>query len=104
MNQLDRIMELTGRPSGDDLEAISSPFAATMMESCSVTQAKRLADLFPHASRDAADLLVKLLQVCTGYGRSEQYSMLCASGPQNFLILCAQNAQPQHRAHVSPIQ
>ena len=43
MNQLDRIMELTGRPGGSDLDAIGSPFAATMMESCSVTAAKRLA-------------------------------------------------------------
>ncbi|KAF6266005.1 mitogen-activated protein kinase 5 [Scenedesmus sp. NREL 46B-D3] len=62
MNQLDRIMELTGRPCQEDLDAIQSPFAATMMESCSVTQAKRLGDLFPHASRDALDLLSKLLQ------------------------------------------
>jgi hypothetical protein len=37
-----------------------------MMESCSVTQAKRLSDLFPHASKDALDLLSKLLQVCVG--------------------------------------
>ncbi|KAF8059424.1 erkB [Scenedesmus sp. PABB004] len=62
MNQLDRIMELTGRPCQEDLDAIQSPFAATMMESCSVTQAKRLADLFPHASAEALDLLSKLLQ------------------------------------------
>ncbi|WIA15961.1 hypothetical protein OEZ85_012702 [Tetradesmus obliquus] len=62
MNQLDRIMELTGRPCQEDLDAIQSPFAATMMESCSVTHAKRLSDLFPHASRDALDLLSKLLQ------------------------------------------
>jgi hypothetical protein len=37
-----------------------------MMESCSVTQAKRLSDLFPHASKDALDLLSKLMQVCAG--------------------------------------
>lgn len=54
---------LAGRPCQEDLDAIQSPFAATMMESCSVTQAKRLSDLFPHASRDALDLLSKLLQV-----------------------------------------
>lgn len=62
MNQLDRIMELTGRPSQEDLDAIQSPFAGTMMESCSVTQAKPIADMFPHASEDALDLLTKLLQ------------------------------------------
>jgi hypothetical protein len=52
-----------GRPSQEDLDAIGSPFASTMMESCSVTQAKHIADMFPHASEDALDLLVKLLQV-----------------------------------------
>lgn len=33
MNQLERIMTITGRPSAEDIEAIKSPFAATMMES-----------------------------------------------------------------------
>jgi len=33
MNQLDRIIEITGRPSAEDIEAINSPFAATMLES-----------------------------------------------------------------------
>jgi hypothetical protein len=47
----------------EDLDAIQSPFAATMMESCSVTQAKRLSDMFPHASREALDLLSGLLHV-----------------------------------------
>lgn len=50
-------MEFCGRPSPSDVEAIDSPFAATMMESCSVSQARRLQDVFPHASPDAADLL-----------------------------------------------
>jgi hypothetical protein len=63
MNQLDRIMEVTGRPGPEDLEAISSPFAATMMESCSVTHAKKLSELFPGASPEACDLLMKLLHV-----------------------------------------
>ncbi|MEW5317576.1 MAG: hypothetical protein WDW38_008862 [Sanguina aurantia] len=61
MNQLDRIMELTGKPSQEDIEAVDSPFAPTMMESCTVSHAKRLADIFPTASRDALDLLRHLL-------------------------------------------
>ena len=32
MNQLDKIMAVTGRPSADDIDAIKSPFAATMLE------------------------------------------------------------------------
>ncbi len=50
MNQLDRIMELTGRPAQDDLDTITSPFAATMMESCSVTHPKRPSEMFPGAA------------------------------------------------------
>lgn len=57
MNQLDRIMEFTGRPSQEDIDATDSPFASTMMESCTVTQARKLSDMFPMASPEAADLL-----------------------------------------------
>jgi len=57
MNQLDRIMEFTGRPSQEDIDATDSPFASTMMESCTVTQARRLSEMFPMASPEAADLL-----------------------------------------------
>jgi len=62
MNQLDRIIEVTGRPSQDDIEAIDSPFAATMLESLPRTQPTRLQEMFPHASEDALDLLKQLLQ------------------------------------------
>lgn len=50
-------MEFTGRPQPDDVEAIDSPFAGTMMESCTVTHAKSLSALFPNISAEAADLL-----------------------------------------------
>jgi len=62
MNQLDRIIEITGRPSQEDIEAIDSPFAATMLESLPRTQPTRLAEMYPHASEDALDLLKQLLQ------------------------------------------
>merc|ERR1712065_1633 len=55
MNQLDIIIEVTGRPSQDDIEAIDSPFAATMLESLPRTQPTRLQEMFPHASEDALD-------------------------------------------------
>jgi len=41
MNQLDRIMEVTGRPSFDDLQATRSPFAETMLESLPPTKLRR---------------------------------------------------------------
>lgn len=61
MNQLDRIMEFTGRPSAPDLDSVASPFAATMMENCTVQEPKRVTQLFPNISPEAADLLRRLL-------------------------------------------
>ena len=41
MNQLDRIIELTGRPSLDDLRATQSPFAETMLDSLPPSKLRR---------------------------------------------------------------
>eukprot|EP00033_Pygsuia_biforma_P000709 GCRY01000830.1.p1 GENE.GCRY01000830.1~~GCRY01000830.1.p1 ORF type:complete len:397 (+),score=37.48 GCRY01000830.1:203-1393(+) len=62
MNQLDKVIEVTGRPSSEDIAAINSPFASTMLESLPFSKKKSLGDLFPHASADALDLLKCLLQ------------------------------------------
>ena len=61
MNQLDRILEITGRPSAEDIEAIQSPFAATMLESMRAPDTPRLEATFPAASPDALDLMSKLM-------------------------------------------
>lgn len=57
MNQLDRIMEVTGRPTPEDIEAIKSPFAATMLESLPTGRSRPLNEMFPTASVEALDLL-----------------------------------------------
>jgi len=62
MNQLDRIIEITGRPSQEDIEAINSPFSSTMLESLPPSTAKPLSDLFPNASSQALDLLKLTLE------------------------------------------
>lgn len=62
MNQLDRIMEVTGRPTAEDVEAIKSPFAATMLESLPMSRPKPLSDMFPQASVEALDLLRMSMQ------------------------------------------
>lgn len=62
MNQLDRILEVTGRPSADDIDSVQSPFAATMLESMRAPDTPRLDAMFPSASSEALDLLSKLLQ------------------------------------------
>ena len=66
LNQLDRVMEVTGRPSAEDIDAINSPLAQTMLESLPPAKAKRLRDMFPAASDDALDLLKNLLHFNPG--------------------------------------
>jgi len=61
MNQLDRILEITGRPSAEDVESIESPLAATLLNSMKAPATPRLESRFPGASPEALDLLSKLL-------------------------------------------
>ena len=62
LNQLDRVMEVTGRPSAEDIESIKSPLASTMLESLPPTKQKRIRDMFPSAPDEAIDLIRNLLQ------------------------------------------
>lgn len=57
MNQLDRIMQVTGFPSPEDIESMRSPFAATMLESLPKARPKPLGEMFPRATTEALDLL-----------------------------------------------
>lgn len=61
MNQLDKIIELTGRPTAEDIESVQSPFAAMMLESLPPSKGKSLSELYPNAPADALDMLKKLL-------------------------------------------
>jgi mitogen-activated protein kinase 15 len=62
MNQLERVLEVTGKPSGADLSSIHSPFAATMIESLPAMRTKPLAEMFASAPPEALDLMGKCLQ------------------------------------------
>lgn len=62
MNQLDRIIEVTGKPTKEDIESINSPFAATVLEGLPDVVPKALNILFPKSDELALDLLSKLLQ------------------------------------------
>ena len=57
MNQIERIIEVTDMPSKTDIESISSPFAATMLESLPQMTYKSIAQTFPTATPDALDLI-----------------------------------------------
>lgn len=63
MDQLNKIMQVTGRPSQEDIEAMQSPFAATMLESVPPTlNPLPLQRVFRDASPEALDLLRRMLQ------------------------------------------
>jgi len=61
MNQLDRILELTGQPSDEDLESIQSPFALTMLDTLPPVTKRSYKELYPTASPEAIDILQHLL-------------------------------------------
>ena len=62
LNQLDRVMQVTGRPTPEDVESIHSPLASTMLESLPKTKEKNIRSMFPTASDEALDLIRNLLQ------------------------------------------
>lgn len=62
MNQLERILEVTGKPSKADMQAIKSKFTYNMLDGLTLKPQKPLQQLYPAASPDALDLLRKLLQ------------------------------------------
>jgi mitogen-activated protein kinase 15 len=62
MNQIDKILEVLGSPTKEDLDSIESDYAAQMMENLPEHSRKNgLDDLYPNADDDAMDLLKKLL-------------------------------------------
>jgi mitogen-activated protein kinase 15 len=61
MNQIERILEVTGFPGPEDVKAIASPFAANMLESLPKPTVKTLRSLLPSASDDAIDVMTRCL-------------------------------------------
>lgn len=61
MNQLDRILEVTDKPSDEDVAATNSPYAVTMLDGLPAVRSRRLADVFPRASDDALDFIKRCL-------------------------------------------
>ncbi|CAD8126233.1 unnamed protein product [Paramecium sonneborni] len=61
LNQIERIIELCGRPKPDDLEAIQAPLAEQVLQSISTQKKKSFGQYFSAASEDAIDFLKKTL-------------------------------------------
>ncbi|KAL3906369.1 MAG: hypothetical protein SGPRY_010574 [Prymnesium sp.] len=66
MNQLEKILEVTGTPSTADVEAANSKFAAPMLQSLPKFEKKNMAKLMtqqaPGPPADAIDIVEKLLE------------------------------------------
>lgn len=62
MNQLERITEVTGPPTREDLQAIQSSFSSTMLDGCRFAPQRKLSAMFPNITPDAEDLLSRLLK------------------------------------------
>ena len=57
MNQIERIIEVINMPAKADMDAIQSPYVATMLESLPAMNFKLLGDVFPTAPSEAIDLI-----------------------------------------------
>ena len=61
INQLNRILEITGKPSKEDILNLQSEYASTLFESISGIKTKSLKNIYKHASGQELDLLSNLL-------------------------------------------
>jgi mitogen-activated protein kinase 15 len=69
LNQLERICEIVGRPSPDEVASMRSPFASTMLDNIKVSSSAsgsglfgKWSDTYAKAGPEAMDLLEKLMQ------------------------------------------
>lgn len=56
MNQLEKIIQVTGKPSGDDIDSIKSPFSLTMLESIPPIRQTSMSELFPGQKAEALEV------------------------------------------------
>ena len=62
LSQINKVLEVTGKPSKEDIQSIQSELAQTMLETIVVSKTKSLKSLYPKATPVELDLLSKLLQ------------------------------------------
>ncbi|CAD8120099.1 unnamed protein product [Paramecium sonneborni] len=61
LNQIERIIELLGKPKADELESLESQLAGNILASINVSKKKSFAQFFIGASEEALDLIRRLL-------------------------------------------
>jgi len=61
LNQIEKVLELIGKPKTEDIESLESPHAATILSSINVSKKRSFHSFFPNASEVALDFLRRLL-------------------------------------------
>merc|ERR1711988_1393370 len=61
MNQLEQILSVTGPPSPEDVKAVNSQFAETMLKSLPEKAKKNMTELMKDAPKEAVDMVEKLM-------------------------------------------
>lgn len=62
MDQLRCIMQITGRPTAEDIQSVGSPIAEIMMGDVEQPEPQALSELYPEASAESLDMIRMLLQ------------------------------------------
>lgn len=62
LTQINKVLEVTGKPNKEDIQSIQSELAQSMLETIVVNKVHSLKSLFPKATPIELDLLSKLLQ------------------------------------------
>ena len=62
VSQISKVLEVTGKPSKEDIDSINSELATIMLENIVVKKTNSLKNLYPKATSEELDLLKKLLQ------------------------------------------
>lgn len=62
LNQIERVLKVTGMPTQDDIDAMNSPHCSKIFATIPPTKKVSLDSVFPTASEDAIDLMKKLLK------------------------------------------
>jgi len=61
LNQIEKVLELIGKPKPEDIDSVESPHAATILSSINVAKKKSFQSYFTNASETALDFLRRLL-------------------------------------------
>lgn len=62
MNQIERIIEVTGMPPKKDVDAIASPYAGTMLDSLPPLNTRSIGEVIPNGGTESLDFIKECLQ------------------------------------------